>query len=182
MTDVQTGDIFNPHQWYMRKALALARKAAAACEVPVGAVIMHGDRLIAQAYNQVELLKDPTAHAEMIAITQAAAALGDWRLDQAVMYVTKEPCPMCAGAIVLARLKTVVWGVSDPLRGGAISRFQILQSETLNHRVECLTGVLEDECREVIQEFFRRRRAEGEREQISDTLRERMPPGDPSLS
>lgn len=177
-------DLFNPHRWFMRKALALARRAAAADEVPVGAVIVHGDRLIAQAWNQVEMLKDPTAHAEMIAITQAASALGDWRLSETVMYVTKEPCPMCAGAIVLARIPTIVWGMSDPLRGGAISRFNILQSDTLNHRVECITGVLEDECKEVMQEFFRRRRAEKERNDVARELDRKMPanPGESSLS
>lgn len=159
----ETSDLFHPHRWHMRKALHLAHKAAAADEVPVGAVIVRGGKIIAQAYNQVELLKDPTAHAEMIAITQAASAVGDWRLTECVLYVTKEPCPMCAGAIVLARIPTVVWGMSDPLRGGAVSKFNILQSDTLNHRVECITGVLEYECKEVIQGFFKRRREEGQR-------------------
>ncbi len=170
-------DLFHPHRWHMRKALQLARKAAANDEVPVGAVIVHDGKVIAQAYNQVELLKDATAHAEMIAITQASAAIGDWRLNDCVLYVTKEPCPMCSGAIVLARVPTVVWGMSDPLRGGAISQFNILQSDTLNHRVECIPGVLEEECKEVIQEFFRRRRAEANRARLMDELgEERMPP------
>lgn len=139
----------------MRVALRQARRAAEAGEVPVGAAIYHGDRLIAQAHNQVELLKDPTAHAEMIAITQAANALGDWRLGDCVLYVTKEPCPMCAGAIVLARLPVVVWGMTDPVRGGAVSRFQILQSEALNHRTSFHAGLLEEECRAIMQAFFR---------------------------
>jgi len=173
-----SGDIFHPHRWFMRKAIALARKAAAADEVPVGAVIVHGDHLIAQAWNQVEMLKDPTAHAEMIAITQAANALGDWRLTDTVMYVTKEPCPMCAGAIVLARIPTVVWGMSDPQRGGAISKFNILQSDTLNHRANCITGVLEDECKEVMQEFFKRRRQESQQENVARLLEEKMPPSE----
>lgn len=178
-----SGDIFNPHRWFMRKALMLARKAAAADEVPVGAVIVHGDQVIAQAWNQVELLKDPTAHAEMIAITQASNALGDWRLTETVMYVTKEPCPMCAGAIVLARIPTVVWGMSDPLRGGAVSRFNILQSDTLNHRVDCITGILEDECKEVMQEFFRRRRQESLRENLTRQIESKAPPaGEQSLN
>jgi tRNA(adenine34) deaminase len=172
-------DLFHPHRWFMRKALMLARKAAAADEVPVGAVIVQGDRLIAQAWNQVELLHDPTAHAEMIAITQAASALGDWRLNDTVLYVTKEPCPMCAGAIVLARIPVVVWGMSDPLRGGAISKFNILQSDTLNHRVDCITGVLEAECKDLMQDFFRAKREESRRRQqqqdIEDTL---APPPD----
>lgn len=148
------------HERYMRLALKQAQEAARHDEVPVGAVILQGDRLLGQAWNQVEMLKDATAHAEMIAITQAAAALGDWRLNDTVLYVTKEPCPMCAGAIVLARIPLVVWGVSDPLRGGAVSKFNILQSDTLNHRAEIVTGVLEDECRELLQEFFKKHRAD----------------------
>ncbi|OQA26089.1 MAG: tRNA-specific adenosine deaminase [Verrucomicrobia bacterium ADurb.Bin345] len=144
----------------MRLALKQAQEAARHDEVPVGAVILQGDRLLGQAWNQVEMLKDATAHAEMIAITQAASALGDWRLNDTVLYVTKEPCPMCAGAIVLARIPLVVWGVSDSLRGGAVSKFSILQSDTLNHRAEIVTGVLEDECRELLQEFFKKHRAD----------------------
>ena len=127
-------EIWQPDPNAMRAALRQARRAAEAGEVPVGAAIYHNGHLIAQAHNQVEMLKDPTAHAEMIAITQAANSLGDWRLENCVLYVTKEPCPMCAGAIVLARLPIVVWGMTDPVRGGAISRFQILQNESLNHR------------------------------------------------
>ena len=160
MTETEKSDLLDPHRWFMRKALQQARRAADAGEVPVGAVIVSEGKLIAQAWNQVEMLKDPTAHAEMIAITQAASALGDWRLTQATLYVTKEPCPMCAGAIVLARIPLVVWGMSDPLRGGAISRFNIFKSEALNHQVDCLAGVLEGECKEIMQDFFRRRRAE----------------------
>lgn len=173
-----TSDLFHPHRWHMRKAVQLARKAAAAEEVPVGAVIVREGKIIAQAYNQVELLKDPTAHAEMIAITQAASAVGDWRLTECILYVTKEPCPMCSGAIVLARIPTVVWGMSDPLRGGAVSKFNILQSDTLNHRVECITGVLENECKEVMQDFFKRRRVEGQRSKIIDTVTMKLPPID----
>ncbi len=143
---------------FMRLALRLAVQAAEAGEVPVGAVIVHGSRVIGRAWNQVELLKDPTAHAEIIAITQAASALGDWRLLDTTLYVTKEPCPMCAGAIVNARIPRVVWGMSDPLRGGAVSQFQILHSDSLNHRAECVAGVLEDECTSVMKDFFRMRR------------------------
>nr|HPJ57975.1 nucleoside deaminase [Kiritimatiellia bacterium] len=106
-------------------------------------------------------LKDPTAHAEILAITQAASAAGDWRLTDSILYVTKEPCPMCAGAIVLARIPLVVWGMSDPLRGGGLSRFRILQTPELNHRAEVIAGVLEEECAALIQGFFRRRRREG---------------------
>lgn len=147
------------HERRMRLALKQALLAAEEDEVPVGAVIFHEDRLIAQAHNQVETLKDPTAHAEIIAITQAASALGDWRLENTVLYVTKEPCPMCAGAIVLARIPLVVWGMTDPQRGGAVSRFQVLQDPNLNHRVEYTAGVLERECLDVMQAFFKKRRA-----------------------
>jgi len=139
------------HDHYMRQALAEAQKSAEADEVPVGALVVRAGLVIGRAHNQVELLKDPTAHAEMIAITQAAAAVGDWRLTETTLYVTKEPCPMCAGAIVLARIPTVVFGVPDPLRGGAVSVFTILNHPQLNHRPEVVQGVLEAECREMLQ-------------------------------
>jgi len=148
------------HEARMRRALRQAQAAADEGEVPVGAVVYCGGRLVGQARNQTRTLKDPTAHAEMLAITQAAAAVGDWRLENCVLYVTKEPCPMCAGASVLARLPLVVWGAGDPLRGGAVSRFRILQTPELNHRAEILSGVLEDECAELLRGFFKRRRAE----------------------
>ncbi len=144
---------------FMALALTEARAAADAGEVPVGAVIVRGGRVIGKAHNQVEQLKDPTAHAEILAITQAAAAVGDWRLTETVLYVTKEPCVMCAGALVLSRIPLVVWGVADPQRGGAASRFQVLQSADLAHRVEYRSGVREDDCRELLQSFFRARRA-----------------------
>ena len=152
------------HEARMRQALRQAKMAAEAGEVPVGAVIYNGGTLAGQAWNQTRTLKDPTAHAEIIAITQAAAAAGDWRLTDSILYVTKEPCPMCAGAIVLARIPLVVWGMSDPLRGGAVSRFQILQSAELNHRAEVLAGVLEDECSALIKEFFKKRRLENKKD------------------
>ena len=148
------------HEARMRLALRQARRAAEAGEVPVGAVIFNSGELAGQAWNQTQTLKDPTAHAEIIAITQAAAAAGDWRLTDSILYVTKEPCPMCAGAIVLARIPLVVWGMSDPLRGGAVSRFQILQSAELNHRCQVITGVLEEECTAIIKDFFKKRRLE----------------------
>lgn len=148
------------HEKFMRIALREAREAGAEGEVPVGAVIEREGRLLGKAHNQVERLRDPTAHAEMIAITQAASALGDWRLDGCTLYVTKEPCVMCAGAVVLARIARVVWGVDDPLRGGAVSRFQVLRQPALNHRADSLSGVLETECRETLQAFFRKLRAE----------------------
>ncbi len=146
------------HEKYMMKALRLAARAAEEGEVPVGAVIVHEGRIIGQAWNQVELLKDPTAHAEMIAITQAASALGDWRLENTTLYVTKEPCPMCAGAIVLARISWVVWGMTDPLRGGAASQFGIFQNKALNHQPQFISGVLEEPCKRLVQEFFKGRR------------------------
>ena len=149
---------FSEHERYMRMALKQAFRAAEAGEVPVGCIIRQTHRIIGQAHNQVELLKDPTAHAEIIAITQAANALEDWRLTDTVLYVTKEPCPMCAGAIVLARIPVVVWGVNDPQRGGALSKFNILQSPDLNHRVDCIQGIAETECRSLLQEFFREKR------------------------
>lgn len=152
------------HEARMRLALRQAKWAAEAGEVPVGAVIFNGGELAGQAWNQTRTLKDPTAHAEIIAITQAASAAGDWRLTDSILYVTKEPCPMCAGAIVLARIPLVVWGLSDPLRGGAVSRFQILQTAELNHRAEVLTGVLEAECAALIRDFFKKRRLENKQD------------------
>ena len=143
---------------YMTMALRQAEQAAAADEVPVGAVITHAKGIIGRAYNQVELLKDPTAHAEILAITQAASALGDWRLLDTTLYVTKEPCPMCAGAIVLARIPRVVWGMTDPRRGGALSLFNILKSPALNHRPTISQGVMEEECTALMKGFFRKKR------------------------
>lgn len=150
----------------MDMAIRQARVAAEAGEVPTGCVIVGPPRtagsesrpVLGRAHNQVELLKDPTAHAEMIAITQAANALGDWRLQDTVLYVTKEPCAMCAGAIVLARVPVVVFGAADPLRGGAVSVFNILRHPQLNHRCEVIAGVREEECRALLQDFFRARR------------------------
>lgn len=145
---------------YMGMALREAERGALEGEVPCGAIIVKDDLIIGKAHNQTEMLKDPTAHAEVLAITQAAAAVDNWRITDATMYVTKEPCPMCAGAIILARLKRVVWAVDDPKRGGARSKFQILDDTDLNHQVEMHSGVLHDECKAVLQGFFRRRRAE----------------------
>lgn len=147
------------HEMRMRMALRQARLARDADEVPIGAVIYNGSQLAGQAWNQTRLLKDPTAHAEMLAITQAASAAGDWRLTESILYVTKEPCPMCAGAIVLARIPLVVWGMSDPQCGGN-SRFNILQTPELNHRCGVLPGVLKEECTEIVQAFFMKLRME----------------------
>ncbi len=140
--------------YFMGEALRQARRAAAAEEVPVGAVIVREGLIIARAFNQVELLKDATAHAEMLAITQAEEALGDWRLTDCTLYVTKEPCPMCAGAIVHVRLARVVFGASDPKAGAAGSAMNLLQFPTLNHRCPVTPGVREAECRELLRNFF----------------------------
>ncbi len=155
------------HEYFMRLALREARQSANEGEVPTGCVIVEQPapdallpaavRVLARAHNQTERLKDATAHAEMIALTQAAAAKGDWRLNETILYVTKEPCPMCAGAIVLARVPLVVWGVSDPKRGGH-TVFSILNHPGLNHRPQVLAGIQEAECLAVLQEFFRERR------------------------
>ncbi len=157
------------HEYFMRLAIREAEAAKEAGEVPAGCVIIrrkpgNGEQnisVIGRAHNQVELLKDPTAHAEMIAITQAASAVGDWRLGDTILYVTKEPCAMCAGAIVLARIPTVVFGTPDPQRGGAVSVFSILNHPGLNHRCEVISGILEEECRALLQDFFRSRRDAG---------------------
>jgi|TARA_A200000113_G_scaffold211079_1_gene211475 tRNA(adenine34) deaminase len=145
---------FNADNFYMQLALQEAQQAAREGEVPCGAIIVHNDQIIGKAHNQTEQLNDPTAHAEILAITQATQHLKNWRLNDAIMYVTKEPCPMCAGALVLARIQRVVWGMSDPIRGGAQSKFNILNEADLNHTVETQTGVLEEPCRLIMQEFF----------------------------
>jgi len=151
------------HEIYMQMALAQAEEAERAGEVPVGAVIVHQARVIAAASNQREMLRDPTAHAEMIAITQAAEALGSWRLENCVLYVTLEPCPMCAGAIVQARIPTVVYGATDPKAGAVDSLFHLLDDARLNHRCEVISGVLAKRCGQVLTDFFRQRRAEGKK-------------------
>lgn len=144
---------------YMRMAMREARAAAEEGEVPVGALITHPERgVVGKAHNQVETLRDATAHAEVLAITQACEALDNWRLENCVLYVTKEPCPMCAGAIVFSRVPKVVWGVSDPERGGE-SRFHIMDNPAMYHRVDCVPGLMEAECREELVEFFRSVRA-----------------------
>jgi tRNA(adenine34) deaminase len=143
---------------FMREALRQAAKAFKAEEVPIGAVVVRGGRIIGRAYNQVELLKDATAHAEMLAITQAEAAIGDWRLNECDLYVTKEPCPMCAGAIVHVRLRRVIFGCADERGGAAGGVVNLLQMPTLNHRCEITVGILREECSGLLQSFFRERR------------------------
>src|SRR5437762_5897328 len=147
-------------EYFMHEALRLANKAAAANEVPIGAVIVRARKIIARAYNQVELLKDATAHAEMLALTQAEAAVGDWRLHDCDLYVTKEPCPMCAGALVHTRIRRVIFGCADPSAGSAGSVMNLLQMPAFNHQCDIASGVLQDECAAILQNFFRKRRDE----------------------
>lgn len=144
--------------YFMGEALRQALKAAEAGEVPVGAVITHQGKIIARAFNQVEMLKDATAHAEMLAITQAESVIGDWRLNECQIYITKEPCPMCAGAMVHARLARVVFGCTSAKDGAAGSLLNLLQHPSLNHRCEITSGVRQDECRELLRSFFQEKR------------------------
>jgi tRNA(adenine34) deaminase len=143
---------------FMREALRQAQKANEAGEVPVGAVIVRAGKIIGRAHNQVELLKDATAHAEMLALTQAEAAVGDWRLTECDLYVTKEPCAMCAGALVHTRIRRVIFGCTDPVAGAAGSVMNLLQMPVLNHRCDIASGVLQEECATILQDFFRKRR------------------------
>ena len=145
--------------YFMREALRMATRAYEADEVPVGAIVVHEGRIIARACNQVELLKDATAHAEMLAVTQAEAALGDWRLVNCDLFVTKEPCPMCAGALVHVRMRRVVFGCADPRGGAAGSLLNLLQNPSLNHQCDITSGVLREECATLLQSFFREKRA-----------------------
>jgi len=145
---------------FMKLAIEQAKIAEENGDVPIGAVIIYQNQIIGKAYNQREQLKDPTAHAEIIALTQAAAFLESWRLNGCSMYVTLEPCPMCAGALVLARMERLVYGCDDPKTGAVKSLYNIVQDERLNHRLEVTSGVLADECSELLQEFFQKRRTE----------------------
>jgi tRNA(adenine34) deaminase len=147
------------HVHHMELALEEAALAADEDEVPIGCVIVSLERgVIGQGHNQRELLKDPTAHAEMIAITQAASNLASWRLDNCILYVTLEPCPMCAGAIVLARLPMVVYGTTDPKAGACDTLYQITSDSRLNHRAQIVSGVVAERCAGVLSEFFQRKR------------------------
>jgi tRNA(adenine34) deaminase len=143
---------------FMQEALRQAGLAAETGEVPVGAVIVHGGRVIARAHNQVETLRDATAHAEMIAITQAAEALENWRLEGAEMFVTLEPCAMCSGAMVLSRVARIVYGADDPVAGACGSVFNIVSEKRLNHRIPVVKGVMADRSSELLKSFFRSRR------------------------
>jgi len=144
---------------YMRDALRLAVKAYEADEVPVGAIVVRAGRIIGRAYNQIELLKDATAHAEMLALTQAEAAVVDWRLIDCDLYVTKEPCVMCAGALVHVRIRRLIFGCADPRSGAAGGMINLLQHPALNHHCEITSGVLQNECAAILQDFFQKKRA-----------------------
>ena len=144
---------------FMREALRLAARARERDEVPVGAVVVRAGKIIGRAYNQVELLKDATAHAEMLALTQAEAAVGDWRLVDCDLYVTKEPCVMCAGALIHVRIRRLVFGCADTRSGAAGSVMNLLQMPALNYRCEITSGLLQDECATILQDFFRQKRS-----------------------
>jgi len=145
---------------WMKVAVDQAEIAAENGDVPIGAVIIYKGQIIGKAYNQREQLNDPTAHAEIIALTQAAEFVGGWRLDGCTIYVTLEPCPMCAGALVLARMDRLVYGCDDPKTGAVKSLFNIVQDNRLNHQLEVSSGVLAEECSKLLQKFFGRRRNE----------------------
>ena len=145
--------------YFMSEALRMATRAYEAEEVPIGAVVVRESRIIARAFNQVELFKDATAHAEMLALTQAQAAVGDWRLTDCDLYVTKEPCPMCAGALVHVRMRRVVFGCADPRGGAAGGLLNLLQNSSLNHQCDITSGVLQEDCASLLQGFFRAKRS-----------------------
>jgi tRNA(adenine34) deaminase len=151
------------HDHFMRQALAEAEQALAENEVPVGAIIVQAERVIAAAHNQREMLKDPTAHAEMIAITQAASNLGDWRLEGCTLYVTLEPCIMCCGAILQSRIPTVVYGATDPKAGAVNTLFHLLADARLNHRCQIIPGVMAAPSGEILTRFFQAQRRLGKK-------------------
>jgi tRNA(adenine34) deaminase len=147
-----------PDEQYIRIAIDQAKIAEENGDVPIGAVIVHKNTIIAKAYNQREQLQDPTAHAEIIALTQAAATLESRHLNGCTMYVTLEPCPMCAGALVLARLDRLVYGCDDPKTGAIKSLYTIITDSRLNHQLDVVSGVLADECAKQLQDFFQKKR------------------------
>jgi tRNA(adenine34) deaminase len=146
------------HRIWMDEALTEARAAQAHDDVPVGALVVRDGGVIARAHNERERLQDPTAHAEVLALRAAAERIGSWRLDRCALYVTLEPCAMCAGALVLARVPTLVYGASDPKAGAVGSLFDLARDDRLNHRARVVTGVRADECGDVLKRFFHRRR------------------------
>jgi tRNA(adenine34) deaminase len=148
----------NPDEEFMRLALDEARRAVSHGDVPVGAVLVRGEEVLAAATNERELRRDPTAHAEMLCLRAGAERVGDWRLLDTTMYVTLEPCPMCAGALVWARVARLVYGPQDPVAGAAYSLYNVVQDPRLNHSVEVTTGVLADESAALLRSFFQERR------------------------
>lgn len=154
---------------YMRMAIDQAFIAEENGDVPIGCVIVYENKVIAKAWNQREQLHDPTAHAEIIALTQAAEFIGNWRLGGCTIYVTLEPCPMCAGALVLGRLDRLVYGTPDPKTGAVESLYNIVQDDRLNHRLDVTAGVLQEDCQQQLQHFFRRRRIENCRQRNNNT-------------
>jgi tRNA(adenine34) deaminase len=148
---------------YMQEAIELARRALESEDVPIGALVVYRGRVIGRGSNQREKLQDPTAHAEMLALTAAAEHIGHWRLEDCTLYVTLEPCPMCAGALVQARVSRLVYGAADAKAGACGSLYEITRDARLNHQVETVAGVMAEPCVELLQEFFRRRRALGEK-------------------
>ena len=150
--------LIQQHQRFMKQALKLAEQAYDEDEVPVGAIVVYKNRIVAKAYNQVERLNDPTAHAEMLAITSACASLEEKYLSDCTLYVTLEPCPMCSGALVWSKVGQVIFGASDPQAGGCGSIFNIIQHKKLNHKPEVVQGVLELECEDILKRFFRQKR------------------------
>jgi tRNA(adenine34) deaminase len=156
------------HDIWMREAVALAREAEAAGEVPVGSVVVVAGEIVGRGRNSAIGLNDPTAHAEILALRTAAAVLGNYRLERATVYATLEPCAMCAGALVAARVARLVFGARDLRFGGVRSKFRIADSELLNHRVEIVEGVLAVECVELLQQFFERRRQAQEDRPVAD--------------
>jgi tRNA(adenine34) deaminase len=148
------------HDYYMKEALLEAEKARALEEVPIGAVVVLAGEIIGRGHNLREILKDSTAHAEIVAMREAAAKISDWRLSEATLYSTIEPCPMCAGALVQFRIKTLVYGAKDPKAGAVDSLVDLVRDPRFNHRVEVFSGVLEEECAAIVRDFFRRLRQE----------------------
>ncbi|MDA8234463.1 MAG: tRNA adenosine(34) deaminase TadA [Clostridia bacterium] len=146
------------HRYYMKIALEEGLKAFAQGEVPIGAVLVHQGQVISRAFNLRETEKDPTAHAEMLVIKQGSDVLGGWRLLDTTLYVTLEPCPMCAGAIVQARIPRVVYGAADPKAGAVDSLYRLLNDSRLNHQAEVIAGVMEDECKALMKDFFKKLR------------------------
>lgn len=159
MTESELFAAFRSHERWLAEAINEAKQAAGKSEVPVGAVVVRNGAIIGRGHNQVEALKDPTAHAEILAIGAAAGSGGDWRLDDATLYVTLEPCTMCCGAILLSRVGRVVFGATDPRAGAVVSTARLLEGHPYNHRVEVVAGIASEACGELLTAFFSERRS-----------------------